>query len=76
MARPIIRRVFLKYSGDARYLQYFIQELQRQFEHSFTVGADNGQQTASAKVELNIPGLYIEWEKATWPVIEQEVDNG
>jgi hypothetical protein len=69
MAKPRIRRIFLKYSGDARYLQYFIQELQRQFDKSYTIDVDNGQRTATARVELNIPGLDIEWEVDAEPEI-------
>lgn len=68
MARPIIRRVFLTYSGDARYLQYLIKTLQSQLEDSHTLDVKSGLHTATAKVELNIPGLSIEWE--TEPVIE------
>ena len=69
MAQPIIRRAFLKYSGDARYLQFFIQTLQSQFDKSFHVDVSNGQHTAEARVELNIPGLSIEYEEDTYPVL-------
>jgi hypothetical protein len=70
MAQPIIRRVFLKYSGDARYLQFFIHTLQSQFDKSLHIDVSNGQHTAEARVELNnIPGLSIEYEADTYPVL-------
>ena len=62
MARPIRRRVCLKYSGDANYLQLLIKELQRQHDASWKFDKQAGYATASAEVELNIPGLNIEWE--------------
>lgn len=62
MASPVRRQVYLKYSGDARYLQYFIHELQRQFDKSCTLDIRSGLCTAIAEVKLNIPGLSIEWE--------------
>lgn len=74
MAKPIAKRVFLTYSGDAIYLKFFIDELQRQFENSLTTErspdyrVDRCKSTAKVKVELNIPGLSIERE--TEPVIE------
>jgi hypothetical protein len=70
MARPIIRRVFLKYSGDARYLEFLIKELQSQYDKSVTFDTSKHTYTAEAKVELNIPDLTIEWEPNTWPVLE------
>lgn len=62
MERPVVRQVFLRYSGDASYLKYFINELQRQLEKSHTIDVYTGSHTATARAALNIPGLAIEWE--------------
>lgn len=70
MAKPIMRRVFLKYSGDAKYLWFLIKELQSQYDKSVTFDTANHTYTAEAKVELNIPGLNIKWEADTCPVLE------
>jgi len=65
MSKLIMRRTFLRYSGDAKFLQYLIQELQRQYDKSYTVGSAAevmAEATAEARVELNIPGISIEYE--------------
>lgn len=62
MAVPIGRRVFMRYSGDAKHLWFLIKELQSQYDKSVTFDTAKHIYTAEAKVELNIPNLYIEWE--------------
>lgn len=75
MARPISRRVYLKYSGEARYLQLLIEKLQKQYDASLTFDGNRdmdkqvGYSTVTAKVELNIPGLKIELEE------EEDIDD-
>lgn len=59
----------MKYSGDAKYLEFFIHELQSQHDKSYAVDVSNGQHTAEARVELNIPGLSIEYDEDTYPVL-------
>lgn len=71
MAVPRINRLFLKYSGNARYLQYFIHELQNQYDNSYTFDRNGGLYSASARVELNLPGMYIEQEIDSCPILEE-----
>lgn len=71
MAVPKINRLFLKYSGEARYLRYFIQELQKQLDESHTYDMNSGSYSASARVELNIPGMCIEQEIDSCPILEE-----